>query len=132
MAIHVLEQRSGPVCGVFAVAMACGQAFDAVFDLARQLTGRAVQWRGRMTFRAVQRVLHATGVEFKPCEGFAGMTVQRAANQLPADQHYIIYVTGHFFTLHQGKVFDQRHATGSPVADNRWRRYRIRGIVKVL
>lgn len=132
MAVHVLEQQSGPVCGVFAAAMASGQPFHQVFDQARKLAGKAAHWKGWMQFSAVQKLLTSLGVQIRACEGYKGQTLQKAAAELPAEQHYIVYVTDHFLTLHQGLVFDQRHPKGCPVGDYHWRRKRVHGMVKVL
>jgi hypothetical protein len=122
----------GPVCGVFAVAIAANRPFCEVYAFARGHLKKPPQWRGRLYRRELLMLLTAHKVLALPAEGYRGYSLVRAVAELDPAGHYIADVTGHFLTVHDGKCYDQAHPLGAPIAGYYCRNKRVKSIMRVL
>lgn len=131
-----LERVEGPVCGVFAAALVSGKRFDEVYPVAREvrsLRRRVTNWRGHLYLLEIKHLLHRLGVRYKDCEGFRGGTLRQVQEIANPDNQYVVFVTGHYCTLHHGLVFDQLHPKGVTLADSDLgRRRRVIAVLKIL
>lgn len=61
-----------------------------------------------------------------------GSTLERVVQGMPADTTYIIEVTGHYVTVRNGVVTDNRIRFGTTVADHPSRRKHVRACIVVV
>jgi hypothetical protein len=120
-----------PVCGVFAVFLADPvRDFDQTFKVAKKNLGRRDNWKGRMHWYELLKLLRFAGVQYRefetrrPAEAPIGLTINRAFKDghFASGKQYIIRVAGHFLTVKDGLCYDQGHPNGKPVADYRRKR----------
>lgn len=125
--IKTIPPVRGPVCGVYAAALAAGGSFDDSMAVAKKVVAKAKSpsWRGRMFVGELKALFAGLGVEMDELEGFRGYSLQKAAAELPLSGHYVLFVTGHYVTLHAGRCYDQGNAEGTPVAQMWCRRKRV-------
>lgn len=125
--IKTLPPARGPVCGIYAAALASGGSFDQSMAAAKRVVANAKSpsWRGRMYVSELLALFDSLGVSMLKVEGYSGYSLQKAAAELDPAGHYVLFVTGHFLTLHEGLCYDQGNATGTPIAAFWCRRKKI-------
>lgn len=130
--IKTIPPVRGPVCGVYAAALAAGGDFHDSMAAAKKIVKKAAapSWRGRMYISELRALLNALAVRVVDVEGVKGYSLQKAAAELNPREHYIIFVTGHYLTLHAGLCYDQSNAAGTPVAKVWCRRKRISCVLR--
>lgn len=112
--IRKLNRIHGPVCGVFAATLTTpDMPFVVVKNMASEEM-RKRRWRGAMHLPALQALLTRLGVTFRTVRAEAA-TLLDAARVLDESKHYIVFVTGHFMTLHNNVGYDQSHPDGVPI-----------------
>lgn len=99
--------RPGPICGVFAVALAAGVSTDAAYTVIAGYRKAPARWKGRTHRKDRMKALAHFGVTVKP--NYAPPeTVQRFhATKAQPGVHYMIEVAGHIMTLKDGVLMDQ-------------------------
>jgi hypothetical protein len=107
-----LARVHGPVCSVFATAIAANRPFAEVYAFARGHLKKPPQWRGRLYRRELLALLAAYKVVTVPAEGFKGYSLSRALSELNLEGHYIVEVTGHILSVCGGKLYDQAYPQG--------------------
>lgn len=112
--IRKLSPVSGPICGVFAVALATPDMPFCMVKTMAQEEMRKKRWNGPMHMPALTRLLNRLQVGFRNLD-MSGMTLRDAAESLDAGKHYLIFVTGHFMTLHNRHCYDQGNVSGTPI-----------------
>lgn len=117
--IRRLNPVNGPICGVFAATLATtDMPFFAVNSIAREEMAKK-RWKGAMHMPALKATLSRLGVTYKDVAGLQGMPLRGVVEKLDPAKHYIVFVTGHFLTLHNGFGYDQGYTHGVPV-DGFW------------
>jgi hypothetical protein len=136
-ALRKLKPRTGPVCVIFAVTLATkDKDFDEVFAKAFEVLRRDVEawqdvsrfglWEGLMPNRDIPELLFEVGAKFRTLvqeqEFWQCQELEKMLENLQRDKHYILCArnpwrrTGHCFSLHEGKVFDQTYPEGQYVS----------------
>ena len=120
--IKTIPPVRGPVCGIYAAALASGGSFNDSMAVAKKVVAKAKSptWRGRMYVSELRALFKGLGVEMDEI-GFTGGPLQNVAGRLPLGGHYVIFVTGHYLTLHDGRCYDQSNPEGTPM-DRYWAR----------
>ena len=107
--------RPGPICGVFAVALAAGVPTDQAYTVMAAYRKCPARWKGRTHRKDRMKALAHFGVRTKAAYA-PPETVQRfAATRARPGVHYMIEVAGHIMTLKDGVLMDQNqveHVTG--------------------
>lgn len=117
--IRKLQPVRAPVCGVFAATLATpDMPFIAVKGLAHEELNMMGRWKGRMRLSTLKALLTQLGVAFSNVDAGEG-ALRVVAERLCPTKHYILFVTGHFLTLHDGKCYDQQNVDGASMA-NYW------------
>ena len=129
--MRALQPSKAPVCGVFAATLATDLAFDDVMAKARKIKKNPGAWKGRLYLTELRALLNDVGVQFSEPEGFRKMTLASAAKELDQDRQYIVFVTGHYLTLHHGLAYDQYHVAGASIEEYKFKRRRIRAVLKL-
>lgn len=131
-ALAPIESPRGPVCGIYAAALAANVPFHQSMAAAKLVVRKARHsaWKGRMYGDELKQLMKTLGVATVELEGYADQTLASAAKQLGTEAHYVIFITGHFLTLHNGLVYDQSHKTGTPVETYEWRRRHVNFILR--
>jgi hypothetical protein len=124
--IKALPPVKGPVCGIYAAALASGGSFEKSMAVAKTVVAKAKSpsWRGRMFVGELRALFAGLGVEMDEID-FSGSTLQKVAAELPLGGHYVLFVTGHYLTLHGGRCYDQANPEGRPVEAFWCRRRRV-------
>lgn len=130
--IKTIPPVRGPVCGIYAAALASGGSFEQSMAVAKKVVAKAKSpsWKGRMFVGELMALFDGLGVEMGELEGFRGYSLQKAAAELPLSGHYVLFVTGHFLTLHEGLCYDQGNPKGTPVAQFWCRRKRVTHVLR--
>lgn len=99
--------RPGPICGVFAVALAAGVPTDAAYTVIAGYRKAPARWKGRTHRKDRMKALKHFGVTAKPIYA-PPETVRRFAEyRARPGVHYMIEVAGHIMTLKDGVLMDQ-------------------------
>lgn len=122
----------GPVCGVFAAAMASDKPFEDVLAIARRVVARSASWKGRLYYRELIALLDALNIQHREAEGYKGTALISASRTLHSERQYIVFITGHYLTLHQGICYDQSRPEGVPVDLYRENTKRIKRVIRIL
>lgn len=127
-----------PCCGVFAVFLATPEPeFDPVFKKSKHKLGFGDRWQGRMTWRQLLSLLKTFGIQHRDKsdgDSPVGLTVNSAIKRgyFTISRQYVIFISGHFFTLKDGKVYDQSHPLGLPLRDSKFGRRKIKNLAVIL
>ena len=120
--------RSGPNCGVTAVAIICGLTFD---DAWNRLRGkRNANWKGKTTVRDWIAVLEQLGVKHD-LRTVTGMTLQTfVQTKARKGVRYMARTSGHVQVVQDGWVIDQM---GAKHISQFWgRRKRLTHIIEIM
>lgn len=112
--IRKLNPVSGPICGVFAAALATPDMPFCMVKTMAQEEMRKARWNGPMHMPALTRLLSRLQVGFHDL-GMRGMSLRDAAESLDPGKHYLLFVTGHFMTLHNRHGYDQQSVDGTSI-----------------
>lgn len=113
--IRVMKPEVGPICGVFAITMTTP---DVPFCMVKGMAQEEMQkrrWTGPMHMPAMKGLLSRLSVGFEEHGHLTGQVLRDAHSALDPNKHYILFVTGHFLTVHDGKGYDQGNAHGTPI-----------------
>lgn len=126
-----LEPVRGPVCGIFAAALAADVDFPVAMEAARKALKPHPSWRGRMSIAGFLNVLDQLAIPAQVRPQPARPTVAKLAATIDSSQHYIVRIRGHLMTLEGGKLYDQTTPQGDPVQCSRHRRKRVTHIIAI-
>lgn len=109
--------RTGPNCGVTAVAAFTGVSFDRVWKLIAPRKGPG--WRGTTYPHDRAAALKALGADTVTVK-MARVRLQTLVNRLPWGRTFMVHTTGHVQVVRNGIVMDQ--GGPAPIAEYRFRR----------
>lgn len=113
--IRKLQPINGPICGVFAITLTTP---DVPFCMVKNMAQEEMQkrrWNGPMHMPAMRGLLTRLKVGFAEFTEHYGVAMRDVVNRLDPNKHYILFVTGHYMTLHKGLGYDQANAHGTPI-----------------
>lgn len=122
-----LGARSGPNCGVTAVAIIAGISFDHAWKLLSVYYGP--RWKGKTNVVQRAAVLEALGVKMEYLITPRRRTLEAYARLLPAGR-YMVRTTGHVQLLQAGMVLDQGGVV--PVSKHWGRRKLVSHVVRIV
>lgn len=102
-----------PICGVLAVAFCAGVSFDVAHAACKRAMHElklGVRFRGGTWLRQLKHALKGFGVRFTEYKPYDNPTIELfAAHRAEPGFTYLLDTPGHFVTLRDGIVADQRH-----------------------
>lgn len=126
--IRTLPQQYRPVCGLHAIALATTDKEVPDIEAFFKPT-RGASWKGRLYWDEILEGLKAFGAHHTDIsDRVRGLTATKALDELVSSKQHLVFVTGHFFTLKDGRIWDQHYNTGVPLKESRWARKKVRRV----
>src|SRR5262245_2383677 len=123
------DNRTGPNCGVTAIAIAAGVPFDTVFAMLARNNRRTYRWQGGTTHAARLQVLKQLGVPFMEIR-VPRMRLERFVREATRhDRRYIVRVGKHVVVVRGGMVVDQ--GGPKPIAEHFARKRIVTHVIRL-
>lgn len=126
-----------PNCGVTAVAVCAGVPFEKAWDVIKNRVKRGGSWKGRTTHYDRVDALNALGVRHsveyvKLYRRERGDRLKDWLPYLNPGLVYLVTVTGHAITVHDGQYVDQHTREFVPLEDTRLLNKRVTSVVRII
>lgn len=111
--------KETPNCGVVALAATTGYTIEDITSWFKNNTGKTSRWKGRLSWRELQKFLSAQGIRIKEAHRPRGTLKTYVENNTvtSTDRGYIIRTGNHFVAVIRGEVIDQ---TECKLAADHW------------
>lgn len=127
-----LEYSSEPLCGVYAVALTTpDKSLMEMYEFTRTFLKKRSNWKGRLYNSELRSLLSAVGTNYTT-HFYEKKSLKTVYKTLDESKHYIVFITGHFFTLHKRMIYDQYKPNGWPIEQYMNINRRVKSVYEII